>query len=161
VINDTIIFGHYIAFDFINCLIFYLLDAFGKIIYGILLGFFKLIRMGDIPEMIYEFFDKIGGRYSIGGGIKDVIVYDNNGETNDRYTIFTPDGSVYGMSDIPNMPNGFNQYLGDNTEIEQGSHLGKKLNSVPKSIQKAIMNRMSESKIGYPQPIFNLYLQII
>ena len=79
-----------------------------------------------------------------GGGIKDVIVYDNNGETNDRYTIFTPDGSVYGMSDIPNMPNGFNQYLGDNTEIEQGSHLGKKLNSVPKSIQKAIMNRMSE-----------------
>ena len=59
VINDTIIFGHYIAFDFVNCLLFYLLDAIGLIIYGIILGFFKLIGMGNIPNMIYSFFDKI------------------------------------------------------------------------------------------------------
>jgi hypothetical protein len=68
VINDTIIFGHYIAFDFINCLMFYLLDAFGKIIYGIILGFFKLIRMGDLPEMVYDFFDKVDAKlYEMSG----------------------------------------------------------------------------------------------
>jgi hypothetical protein len=80
-----------------------------------------------------------------GGSIKDVIVYDNGGETFDRYTIFTPDGSVYGMSDNASMPNGFNQYLGDDTEVEKGSHLGKRLKSVPKSIEKAVMQRMSDS----------------
>jgi len=80
-----------------------------------------------------------------GGSIKDVIVYDNGGETFDRYTIFTPDGSVYGMSDNASMPNGFNQYLGDDTEVEKGSHLGKRLKSVPKSIEKAVVQRMNDS----------------
>ena len=77
-----------------------------------------------------------------GGGVKDVIVYDNGGESLDRYTIFTPDGSVYGMSESGG---GFNQYLGDNTEVEKGSHLGKRLKSVPKSIEKAVMQRMNDS----------------
>lgn len=67
-INDTIIFGHYIAFDFVNCLVFYLLDAIGQILYGIISGFFKLIRMGDIPEMIYNFFDTIDANlYNMSG----------------------------------------------------------------------------------------------
>ena len=77
-----------------------------------------------------------------GGSIKDVIVYDNGGESLDRYTIFTPDGSVYGMSESGG---GFNQYLGDDTEVEKGSHLGKRLKSVPKSIEKAVMQRMNDS----------------
>jgi hypothetical protein len=86
--------------------------------------------------------DLISDKYAGGGGIEDVIVYDNGGESFDRYTIFTPDGSVYGMSENAS---GFNMYIGDSTEIEKGSHLGKRLKSVPKSIQKAVMNRMSET----------------
>jgi hypothetical protein len=86
--------------------------------------------------------------FANGGGVDGVIVYDNDGETLDRYTIFTPDGSVYGMSDNALMPNGFNQYLGDNTEVEKGSHLGKKLKSIPESIKVAVQRRMSEYANG-------------
>ena len=88
--------------------------------------------------------------YDNGGGVDakfgggGVVVFDNEGETYDRYTIFTPDGSVYGMSDNPMSPNGFNQYLGDNTEITMGSHLGKRLKSIPQEIAQAVKNRMSE-----------------
>jgi hypothetical protein len=81
-------------------------------------------------------------KMSTGGGIEDVIVYDNQGESFDRYTIFTPDGSVYGMSENAS---GFNMYIGDDTEIEKGTHLGKRLKSVPKSIQKAVIDRMNET----------------
>lgn len=83
------------------------------------------------------------------GGLKEAevlaktIVYDNNGESFDRYTIFTPDGSVYGMSENAS---GFNQYIGDDTEIEKGSHLGKKLKSVPSGIKKAVLNRMENEE---------------
>jgi hypothetical protein len=83
--------------------------------------------------------------YKTGGSIKDVIVYDNGGESFDRYTIFTPDGSVFGMSENATMPNGFNMYIGEDTEIKKGSHLGKRLKSVPQSIEKAVMNRLNET----------------
>lgn len=69
-----------------------------------------------------------------------VIVYDNGGKSFDRYTIFTPDGSVYGMSENAT---GFNLYVGDETEIPKGRHLGKRLKSVPDSIKKAVIDRMS------------------
>lgn len=71
------------------------------------------------------------------------IVYDNGGESYDRYTIFTPDGSVYGMSETAE---GFNQYIGDSSEIEKGKHLGRKLRSVPKSIQGAVLDRMLDDE---------------
>jgi len=96
-------------------------------------------------------------KYAKGGGVGEIkhyyngmskeeilsktIVYDNQGETLDRYTIFTPDGSVFGMSETAS---GFNQYIGDETEIEKGKHLGKKLTSVPKDIQWAVLDRMIE-----------------
>lgn len=70
-------------------------------------------------------------------------VYDNNGETYDRYTVFTPDGAVYGMSEGGE---GFNQYIGDYTEVEMGEHLGTKLDSVPESIKSAVLNRMVDSQ---------------
>lgn len=70
------------------------------------------------------------------------VVYDNGGETLDRYTVFTPDGSVFGMSETAQ---GFNQYIGDDSEIEKGSHLGKRLKSVPKSIEWAVLDRMKEN----------------
>jgi antirestriction protein len=71
------------------------------------------------------------------------IVYDNGGESYDRYTIFTPDGSVYGMSETAE---GFNQYVGDSSEIEKGKHLGRKLRSVPKGIQSAVLDRMLDDE---------------
>jgi hypothetical protein len=73
------------------------------------------------------------------------VVYDNGGETLDRYTVFTPDGSVYGMSETAS---GFNQYAGDESEIEKGSHLGKRLKTVPTSIRLAILDRMKEEEFA-------------
>jgi hypothetical protein len=104
--------------------------------------FGKSIKFDKIYDQ--ELYDKIRKieEFGKGGSIKDVIVYDNGGESLDRYTIFTPDGSVYGMSESGG---GFNQYLGDDTEVEKGSHLGKRLKSVPKSIEKAVMQRMNDS----------------
>lgn len=89
----------------------------------------------DIEDLFAESFAK-------GGELAGVVVYDNGGESFDRYTIFTPDGSVYGMSENAS---GFNMYIGDDTEIEKGSHLGKKLKSVPEGIKKAVLDRMSET----------------
>lgn len=75
--------------------------------------------------------------------LSQTIIYDNNGETLDRYTVFTPDGSVYGMSETAS---GFNQYIGDAKydNIQKGSHLGKKLKSVPAEIEWAVLDRMKE-----------------
>jgi hypothetical protein len=39
---------------------------------------------------------------------------------------------------------GFNQYVGDDSEIEKGSHLGKRLKTVPKGIKSAVLDRMKE-----------------
>jgi len=74
--------------------------------------------------------------------LKDCIVYDNGGETLDRYTVFTPDGNVYGMSETGS---GFDMWIGDHSDIEQGEHLGVKLSEVPEDIQRAVMNRLIES----------------
>jgi hypothetical protein len=105
-----------------------------------------------------EKFAKGLGKYAKGGGVspyyggmseaeilKATVVYDNGGETLDRYTVFTPDSSVFGMSATGD---GFNQYIGDDIEIEKGSHLGKRLKTVPKDIKSAVLNRMIEEEFG-------------
>jgi len=113
------------------------------------LNFLKLYVLEDLSNYT--------NKYADGGGVGEIkhyyngmskeeilsktIVYDNQGETLDRYTIFTPDGSVFGMSENAS---GFNQYIGDETEIEKGKHLGKKLTSVPKDIEWAVLDRMIE-----------------
>lgn len=71
--------------------------------------------------------------------LKKTVVYDNGGESFDRYTVFTPDGQVYGMSETAS---GFNLWIGTNKEIEKGKHLGKKLPFVPDAIQWAVIDRM-------------------
>jgi hypothetical protein len=71
--------------------------------------------------------------------LKKVVVYDNEGESFDRYTVYTPDGSVYGMSENAL---GFNLYLGEFYEVPQGEHLGKKLRSVPSEIRHAVLCRI-------------------
>jgi hypothetical protein len=69
------------------------------------------------------------------------IMYDNGGQTLDRYTIYTPDGNVYGMSETGA---GFNQWLGEAHEIPKGKHLGKRLKVVPEGIKQAIQNRINQ-----------------
>jgi hypothetical protein len=91
-----------------------------------------------------------GGMMADGGEMGDdyvirgVTIFDNNGESFDRYTVFTPDGSVYGMSSNPKSPQGFNMYIGDRSDIKKGSHLGKKLKFIPKEILQAVVDRMNE-----------------
>jgi hypothetical protein len=91
-----------------------------------------------------------GGMMADGGEMGDdyvirgVTIFDNNGASFDRYTVFTPDGSVYGMSSNPKSPQGFNMYIGDRSDINKGSHLGKKLKFIPKEILQAVVDRMNE-----------------
>ena len=40
-----------------------------------------------------------------------LTVYDNDGITFDRYTVVIPRGDVFGMSENPSSPQGFNQYI--------------------------------------------------
>lgn len=72
--------------------------------------------------------------------LKNVIVYDNKGESFDRYTVYTPDGSVFGMSENAL---GFNMYLGEFDEVPEGSHLGTKLKRIPPGIKQAILSRLT------------------
>lgn len=105
------------------------------------------LRQSDLLTVSGSNYAKGGsvGEYFGGMTSEDIlsqtVVYDNGGKTLDRYTVFTPDGSVFGMSEIGG---GFNQYVGDSDEVEQGRHLGKKLRSVPKSIELAVLDRMKE-----------------
>lgn len=68
-------------------------------------------------------------------------VFDNGGETLDRYTIYTPDGSVYGMSENGL---GFDMYIGDVSEIPMGDHLGKRLDEIPAGILDRVTNRINQ-----------------
>jgi len=71
----------------------------------------------------------------------EVEVYDNGGETLDRYTIVI-DGDLnncYGMSDDPFHPMGFSQYVG---RVVQDFLDGEtKLTKIPESIVEAIRQR--------------------
>ena len=74
-------------------------------------------------------------------------VFDNGGETMDRYTVFvtydTGEQFAYGMSDNASDPNGFNQYIGEAPfDIEPGSHLGERLTRVPVTIRGAVEDRI-------------------
>lgn len=73
--------------------------------------------------------------------IDHVVVYDNGGETLDRYTVFIG-SDVYGMSESGG---GFNMYIGDDNEIVMGDHLGVKLESVPESIKYAVIGRVIDA----------------
>lgn len=78
-------------------------------------------------------------------------VYDNGGETCDRYTVIIryPDGyaALFGMSWNAVA---FNQFCGEMAnskpypgQYEEGDHLGRKLAAVPESIAAAVADRMA------------------
>ena len=81
-------------------------------------------------------------------GKLNVSIYDNGGETMDRYTI-VPKGEEFkernGMNQMigsSNDPQGFWQH----TSGKIGSHLGKKIDfdKLPEAVQKAIKNEFGE-----------------
>jgi hypothetical protein len=63
----------------------------------------------------------------------------------DRYTVIIGK-SVFGMSERPNHPQGFNQYCGTAIEIDP-TECGEKVRSwsdLPREVQKAILERMPD-----------------
>jgi hypothetical protein len=85
----------------------------------------------------------------------DVRVYDNGGETFDRYTIVVEnpedpgERSWLGSSENPFHPQGFGQHLGDS--VQEGTHLGEKIKfaNLPEQVQKFVRQ---EAEAYAPQP---------
>ena len=75
--------------------------------------------------------------------IRSITIYDNGGKSWDRYTILI-DRDYYGMSANALMPDGFNMYIGDYTEVDPGA-CGKlvKFNSLPDQVKQAIERRFN------------------
>lgn len=75
--------------------------------------------------------------------IDKCIIYKHE-EYFDCYTIFTPSGSVYGMSELPYSPMGFNNYIGEADEYYHGDHLGKIVqpSELNQEVIKAINHRL-------------------
>ncbi len=113
----------------------------------------KAVKMGIATNM--------AKKESLNEARQKVVVYDNDGKTFDRYTVFityaTGETFAFGMSVNPKVitsgplvgqeyPNGFNQFVGEvPREISPGKHQGKKLSRIPKEIEKAVKVRMKES----------------
>lgn len=94
-----------------------------------------------IKENNTEYIDQFFSYWDIHLRLLLVKVYDNGGETFDRYTVILPDGSVFGMSYDAT---GFNQYVGDiGKDIEAGDHLGVLLPAIPEEIKYAVIKRMN------------------
>lgn len=75
--------------------------------------------------------------------IETCTIYYNEVEY-DCYTVFTPDGSVYGMSRDPYSPLGFNNYIGEADEYLHRHHLGEivRLEDLETEVIKAITHRL-------------------
>lgn len=93
----------------------------------------------------------------------DIIIWDNFGETADRYTVLIDKRYVFGMDTRPFHPQGFNQYSGDlwewikdrNTTFEDVDDYirhwdrrgDKRLNydTIPSDVRYAIIQRMEDN----------------
>ena len=86
-----------------------------------------------------------------------IRVFDNGGNSWDRYTVVIFDGkemNVYGMSVNADMPNGFNQWLGEDLNgvvidalAGDESILGHEVNllDLPQSVQRGIGYRLQHA----------------
>ena len=79
--------------------------------------------------------------------MKKYEIRDNRGETFDRYTLITSDGSLYGFSDDPYNPLGFGQYCGEVTDSKQRANIaasGKliSINDLPIEAQRFVKERI-------------------
>lgn len=84
-------------------------------------------------------------------------IFDNEGQTFDRYTIITPEGNVFGASKNPFHPQGFGQFSHNaNTDYDRigrkkliktlrnEKEMGKEISfeDCPKKVQKFIKQRL-------------------
>lgn len=58
IINDIIIYVDFFANKFIGCLLFYILDAIGLLLWGIIYAILGIINMQSILDKTYEYLDK-------------------------------------------------------------------------------------------------------
>ena len=72
--------------------------------------------------------------------LTSVRVFDNQGETFDRYTVVIGN-SVFTMSENPISPQGFNSYCGELSDFDLRS-FGVELPTVPESIVSAVEGRL-------------------
>ena len=70
----------------------------------------------------------------------NIEVFDNGGKTVDRFTVII-DEAVFGMSDDPFYPLGFNQFSCMKSELSLPIE-GLKRKYLPKEIKEAILNRL-------------------
>lgn len=77
-------------------------------------------------------------------------IFDNGGESYDRYTLITNDNSIFGFNDNPFDPQGFGQYCG---EWVGGSttHLGERIEiaNLPKRAQQYVNQIIQEENLDY------------
>ena len=66
--------------------------------------------------------------------------FDNKGKSFDRYTVVAKDGSMFGFSENPFSPNGFNQYLGDFKGVWGDEEIS--FEDLPIEVQKAAKERI-------------------
>jgi hypothetical protein len=74
--------------------------------------------------------------------MEKVSIFDNKGNTFDRYTIILPDGDIFGASENPFHPQGFGQYCG-NIMMRYNLGLNRKLfkNLFKSEIKSLIQNK--------------------
>jgi len=81
--------------------------------------------------------------------VMKVAVYDNKGKTFDRYTVIIGN-DVFGMSDNPNHPQGFNQFCGElcASGITESNILRMSeetfVENLPRQVIKAIVERIKD-----------------
>lgn len=73
-----------------------------------------------------------------------MTIYDNKGETIDRYSVVTASGDVFNMCSDANSPQGVNSYAGNLNEDRNLSLAGEvtELHQLPVSVLVAIIQRL-------------------
>lgn len=79
------------------------------------------------------------------------IVFDNKGETLDRYTIVTKSGDIFGCSTMPFSPVGFAQYTGNVTDrlnitFGAGWHRGHTKANLKRILKSELDNYLNEAR---------------
>lgn len=104
----------------------------------------------DLKKHLREMGIKVEGNFIRKSELKKIIanldqpsnvksIWDNGGESLDRYTVVFKDGDMLGLSTEPEHPQGFSQF----TTGTEGSHLGKKVkwDSLSEKLKKHIIQR--------------------
>lgn len=101
-------------------------------------------RANSIMSALHESRGDVAGWVRNTSAMRDIdSIWDNGGETEDRYTIVFKDRTALGLSSNPDHPQGFSQW---DHGVKPGSHLGKRIGikDLPFDVQKHLKMRMEE-----------------